>query len=553
MKIASKVTGIILVLLYVFISMYFGLTKFSFKYASFLLYIFSTIVFIAFIYVAFFSKYSTTRLISNVLNGDVSRSEIIDIVEISFQKKRKIIVRGMIGVLLIPCLTLILVLSSVPVFRSKSYFNVIDEKVVEKSLEDFLKDFNQLSMLEISNLPNIDSELAQKKATTLFGETKGFGSEYQLGIFTDQIVDGNFVTVAPIEYNGYFKYNKNKSAGTPGYIIVDKENYTSDTGTLMTTNYNIKYLPSSYFSTDLLRHVYFNGYMNRDISVSGFELDDDYNPYWIVNVYQNSVAPYGLKLVTDVVTVDAQTGDVQGYKLEDAPKWIDNIQDASIIMELINYYGSYEQGFFNSLFAQSGVTQTTHGCRHLILNDELYLFTGLTSVGADESISQIVLVNNRTLETLIYNVSGATEYVAMASAEGKLQNYGYEATFPIPVNINNIPTYFIPLKDSSGLIKHYTFVQISNHTVIGAGETIESAYSSYLSLLGSTDSENIETITGNIERINFVDSTGYIYLNGEIYYSPSPSSSTMIVSEVGDNVTIKVIGNLIVEFTNHSL
>lgn len=553
-KLTTGIVSIVLLILFIWFIMYTSLPILSFKYASFGFFIGFILLFVALIYLLFFSSFDGVALNQNingyvkVENGGYVRSPKKEVIKRSHFNIFKIM---MSIVIILPVISIVGGIISTPMFRSSSYYNVIDETITTKN---FNEDFNQLTNQTVSTLPNIDSSLAEKKATTLFGETKGFGSEYQLGMFTDQIVDGKFVTVAPIEYNGFFKYNTNKSNGTPGFIVVDKESYsTTDNGTNMYTNYNLKYLPSSYFGTDLLRHVYTSGYMTKEITVSGFELDDTLNPYWIINIYENTVAPYGLKRVTGVLTVDAQTGTINEYTLDNAPTWIDNIQDDDTIMQMVNNYGMYEQGFMNSMFAQSGVTQTTHGSRHLVINDVLYLFTGLTSVGADESISQILLINTRTLETSIYNVSGATEYVAMKSAEGKLQNYGYNATFPIPVNINNTATYFIPLKDTSGLIKHYTFVQISNHTVIGAGDTIEEAYSNYLSQLSSTDSDNLETIVGYISRINFVNGIGYIYINNQIYYSNSPQSSSMIVSKEGDNVTIKVIGNLIVDFKNNTL
>lgn len=542
--------------LFLLINLCLSLPTISFRYSSGLALISFFLIVVTILIYFIFDKESVDKLqklledISMQLKGFKSKAKVKGKVN-----PYKIVLLVLINVMV---LALILPLFSLPLFRSSSYYDVIADDVI---IEDFSNDFDALTIETISSLPNIDSSLAQKKATTTFGETKGFGSEYQLGMFTDQIVNGQFVTIAPIEYNGFFKYNKNKDNGTPGYVMVDKQNYsTTESGAKMMLknpltekNYSLKYLPSSYFSEDLNRHIYYNGYMNSKYVISGFELDDNYNPYWVVNIYENTIAPYGLKLITKVLLVDAQTGAINEYKLDEVPQWVDNVQDSSVVMDMVNNFGKYEDGFWNSVFAQSGVTQTTHGSRHVIVNGELHLFTGLTSVGADESISQIVLVNKRTLKTTIYNVSGATEYVAMGSAEGKLQNYGYEATFPIPVNINNVPSYFIPLKDSSGLIKHYTFVQISNHTVIGSGETINQAYTNYLSLLSSVGDDNLEEITGVIQRISFVEGIAYVLIDNKLYYMPNLNGNLIVVSKEGDNVTLKVLDNMIVEFQNNTL
>lgn len=552
----KKIASVVAALLFLWLIIYVSLPALSIKYASFLCFIAFVILIGVTVYFFAFNKVEFKELGGRVevliQQGQKTYTRVKS--EFASPLSIKIYSYTALSALLLVVLSGVLTFASQPIVRTSEYYDVIASRIEE---QNFNTDFIELKESTVTSLPNIDSSLAQKKATTLFGETKGFGSEYQLGVFTDQIVDGKFVTVAPIEYNGFFKYNTNKDNGTPGFIIVDKENYdTSNNGTVMYTNYNLKYLPSSYFQTDLLRHVYFNGYANRKVTVSGFELDDDLNPYWIINVYENTVGPYGLKLVSNVLVVNAQTGHIDEYtidELKEKAPWVDNVQDTTKVMEQVNNYGKYEKGFMNSIFAQSGVTQTTHGSRHLVLNNELYLFTGLTSVGADESISQILLVNKKTLETKIYNVSGATEYVAMSSAEGKLQNYGYDATFPIPVNVNNIPTYFIPLKDSSGLIKHYTYVQISNHTVIGAGNTITEAYVNYVSQLSSTETTNLEDVSGTIDRINFVDGTCYILVNGKIYYTTNFSTTTLVLTQSGDSVDFKVLGNMIVEFTNNAI
>lgn len=448
-------------------------------------------------------------------------------------------------------LSILLGIISAPIFRSKEYYNILGKDMTEV---DFVQSTPEVTADNLTELINIDSSLAEKKATTLFGEIKGFGSEYQLGMFTDQIVNGKFVTVAPIEYNGLFKYFANAQEGTPGYVIVDKQNFTSQTGSEIVMDKNYKYMTSSYFGTDLCRHVYFSGYANYDITVGGFELDDNGNAYWIINVYQNTIYPYGGPQITKVLLVNPTNGHIDEYAVDSVPSWVDNIQDSDIVVNRINQYGMYEKGWLNSVFAQTGVVTSTEGSRHMVVDNQLYLFTGMTSVGADESISHIVLVNKRTLEATLYDVSGATEFVAMSSAEGKLQNYGYTATFPIPVNINGVPTYFIPLKDELGLVKHYTFVRVDNHTIIGAGETVQSAYSNYLTLVSGDNTDKLETVTGNVIRREIVDNMVYLLMpNGNTYYMSGANNLSIYLTRDGDNVTLRVSGSQIIDFTNNTL
>ncbi len=484
----------------------------------------------------------STKNLSYIVNNQTKKIHVDELYRAN--KKGCLTFLSGVGVFL---LAILLTIASQPIFRSNEYYDVIAQNITN---EDFKTDFDKIDTSNYGMLPNVDSSLAQKKATILFGEEKGFGSKYQLGMFTDQIVNGKFVMVAPIEHSGFFKYMNNKEYGTPGYIVVDKQNYDSTKGSELVLDHNFKYLPSSFFSDDLMRHIYMHGYSGYDIRVSGFELDDELNPYWVINIYKHKVLPYGTKLVDKILTVDPENGRINEYDVEDAPKWIDNIQDNSTIMQRLNDYGQYELGYLNSMFAKDGVVTTTDGSRHVILDGQLYLYTGLTSAGADESISQIVLVNKRTMETKLYNVSGATEYAAMLSAEGALQNYNYVATFPIPTNVGDVPTYFIPLKDNLGLIKCYTFVQINNHEVIGIGDTITQALNAYISALDQDGTTQLEEVTGVVKRISFVGERVYILLDNNTIYTLEKSILEAFVTNVGDNISIKVSGNLILEFDN---
>lgn len=561
MKVFKYVITIILFILFIVSIFYLSLPTLTLKYAS-------GIAFIGFMIslVGLFVLAVTTTVDFSYIKNIMNSYEVVNNV---LQKKKDVCInvnnntntkflKPILGIVasgaLVIVVSVILFISSQPMFRANDYFDIIESNVITEQSDNY----TQLQNIELSNvetLTNIDSSLAEKKATTLFGEKKGFGTEYYLGTFTDQIVDGKFVTVAPIEYNGFFKYNSNKQEGTPGYVIVEKQNFTTDSGSEIVTDLNLKYMPSSYFSTDLERHLYFNGYATSKIRVSGFELNEVYvdgeltlKPYWIINVYQNSIGFSG-QLVDKILTVDPETGDIEEYELNEAPSWIDNIQDADVVVNKLNDHGMYEEGFMNSLFGQKGVTQTTHGSRHIMINDTLYLFTGITSLGADEAISQIVLVNKRNLQTIFYNISGATEYVAMQSAEGKLQNFGYDATFPIPVLINGIPTYFIPLKDTSGLVKHYAFVRISNHTVVGDAQSVEEALLEYQAKLTDGDDSNVEEVVGTLQIINYYGSVFYLEIDNKRYIMRSVSTDNMDVyyAKVNDTVKIKVTGNVISE------
>jgi hypothetical protein len=136
------------------------------------------------------------------------------------------------------------------------------------------------------------------------------------------------------------------------------------------------------------------------------------------------------------------------------------------------------------------------------------MYTGITSVGSDQSNVGFILSNQRTKETTYYKSAGATEYSAMASAEGELQHLRYTATFPILVNIGDQPTYFLSLKDNAGLVRMYAYVSVSDYQKVAVADTIEGARTKYMTMLGVSDStveppagEELPELKGRVNAI----------------------------------------------------
>ena len=79
------------------------------------------------------------------------------------------------------------------------------------------------------------------------------------------------------------------------------------------------------------------------------------------------------------------------------PTWVDHVYEADLILEEVNDWGAYKNGFLNSIFTQKDVVATTTGYNYLAMNDDIYLYTGITSVLTDESNIGFILTNMRTL------------------------------------------------------------------------------------------------------------------------------------------------------------
>lgn len=316
------------------------------------------------------------------------------------------------------------------------------------------------------------------------------------------------------------KYFTNRSEGVAGYITVDSVDGESN---LVRLENGMKYMPSAYFFENLYRKLRIS-YPFTIFGEVNFEIDDEGNPYWIAETLKYSGV--GLKKeVTGVVILNPIDGTSTKYKVEEVPTWVDHVYSANLIIEQLNNWGKYKNGFLNSIFGQKDVVKTTTGYNYLTMNNDVYLYTGITSVSSDGSNIGFVLVNLRTKETKFYDVAGAEETAAMASAEGQVQQMNYTSTFPLLINLDNKPTYLMSLKDNAGLVKMYAFVDYTDYqrvVVTDSSEGIVKAAQNYLGGSITTGEELSKTITIDAIRTAVLDGTTYYYLqSGDDIYRAS--------------------------------
>ena len=361
---------------------------------------------------------------------------------------------------------------SSPIFNSKKYANriVIDEN------GNFLEDVEKVNF---KHLPLLDKSSSQKLGDRVMGQMPELVSQFVVSdLYTQINYNNDIIRVTPLEYNGFIKYLGNKKDGVKGYITVDSVTGESK---LVKLEKGMKYMPSAYFSKDLKRTLRFK-YPTVIFDEPSFEIDNDGNPYWVVPTIKYSGV--GLrKEINGVVVLDPITGKSKKYGINEVPSWIDHVYSAGLIIDQVNNWGLYKKGFLNSIFGQKEVVQTTDGYNYLIMNDDVYLYTGITSKSTDESNIGFILTNMRTKETVFYAVPGAEEYSAMASAEGQVQQMNYTSSFPLLINLNNKPTYLLSLKDNAGLVKMYAFVDVVDYQKVSVSDAslgIEAAAQKYL-------------------------------------------------------------------------
>lgn len=414
-------------------------------------------------------------------------------------------------------LLLILIIGGIgssALFNSSAMYNQIGKFEERNFKTDVLE-------IDTTQIPTVDIELAKRVADKKLGEQLALGSQYEIGEFTNkQQVNGKLVYVAPLEYRGFFKWFSNKTTGSPGYVIVSATNPNDVTLVLDMEgkDLHMRYINSGFFGDNLKRHLKKSGYANVGLTEFSFELDDTGYPYWVVTTFKNTTA-WANPEATGVVVCNPQNGECNWYSVDDAPSWIDIIQPEDFIKKQLKNYGSLVHGWWNP--SEKDELSVTEHITTVYNEGDCFYYTGMSSSGADEGTVGFVMVNTRTKEVVYYKMVGATEAAAMRSAEGKVQDMGYKASNPIPLNISGIPAYFCTLKDSEGLIKAYAMLKIEDYSIVAVGSTIQETRRSFVNLVntsgGGVDFGDGTAVYG-YELEGTVTRIGYNIENGETYY-----------------------------------
>ena len=325
----------------------------------------------------------------------------------------------------------------------------------------------EIAEVSYDRIPMLDRDSAKKLGDRKLGELADMVSQFEVAEDYTQInYHGRPVRVTPLRYGDIIKWFNNRSEGLPAYLVIDMVTQNVD---VVRLEEGMKYTTAEHFSRNLYRHLRF-AYPTFMFEEPVFEIDEDGTPYWVCAKKEKTIGLFGGTDNNGAVLVNAVTGESE--YLTEPPEWVDHVYSAELIIEQYDYYGMYHNGFINSILGQRDVTVTTDGYNYIAEGDDVYLYTGVTSVGGDESNVGFLLSNQRTKETKYYPCAGATEYSAMDSAEGQVQNLRYTATFPLLLNVAEQPTYFMALKDASELVKMYAMVNVNQYQIVATGATV---------------------------------------------------------------------------------
>lgn len=434
-------------------------------------------------------------------------------------------------------------LLSSPIINASRY-----QKLMTVETGEFSRDITQISYDQIPLLDRASAELLGERK---MGSLVDLASQFEVAnLYTQSNYNDTPVRITPLRYADIIKWFTNHKDGIPAYIMIDMA--TQETK-LVRLEEGMKYTPYDHFGRNLYRHLRFKypTYIFDNIS---FEVDDNGTPYWICSTKKYNIGLFGGQTIGNVVICNAITGECTDYKVEDVPTWVDQVYRADLLIDLYDYYGTLKHGYINSVISQRDCLVTTNGYNYLAIGDDVWVYTGVTSITSDQSNVGFVLMNQRTMETRYYEVEGAIEDSAMASAEGKVQNLGYKSAFPLLLNIDNEPTYLMALKDAAGLVKMYAMVNVQNYQIVSTGNSVVECEAAYKNLMADNgietsetepDKGELKTVTGVISKIaeSVVEGNSHYYLlldqSDTIYDVNVAEHISIIRYNAGDSITLE--------------
>lgn len=455
------------------------------------------------------------------------------------------IISKIVGILILLAIVFVIGgnIISAELFHAGKYSSLMDIK--NTKFEDIL---NQTDT--ITDVALMDTASAKVVGQRAIGALSDVVSQYEIsGDYSQIALNGAPMKAASLEYAGFFKWFNNRKDGIPGYVLVDAVAFEAD---YVKLEKPIKYTPSGWFNDNLERHLRFK-YPTAIFEGYYFELDEEGNPYYICPTMTARVGVFGGFDVNGVVICDPCTGECKKYDLDSVPRWVDRVYDGDLIERKYNWHGMLSDGFWNSIIGQKDCKQTTEDYGYKVIDNDVWIYTGVTSVIDDSSNIGFVMVNARTGEANYFNVAGAEEFSAMEAAEGQVQNLGYDAAFPSLINIDGRPTYFMVLKDKGNLVKQYALVDVKKYSIVATGTTQKDTLNTYRKLIQEngietdvkkedlTEQYAHERVTvKDIKYVNLTEGT-FVYItdtNGKVYKEKFSEDETLIFIQEGEHIEI---------------
>lgn len=449
--------------------------------------------------------------------------------EVMSMKKKTLIYYVPLGIIVV--LFVLASISGSIMFNARHYASQIKDNM-EVNFENYKGN--------IQNVPILDKESADLIILREAGKDKTLVSQFKV-LNSEQITMlGNSYRISPMEHAGLSRAIHNRKVGTPGYVIIDMKTQNAK---LQKVDGGMQYTQTAWGKRNLTRHLRYS-FPTLIMDKSILELDEEEKPFYVTPIIKCKIGIFGGKDVVGIILTNPTTGENIKYDLKDIPKWVDNVYPTNLLLKQYNNYGKYKNGYVNTmpiLGAKKDIFIATNGYNYIPIEDDNWIYTGITSITNDESNIGFILINKRTKLVETYYVSGAEEYSAMDGAMGVVQDLGYRATFPLLININNQPTYLVSLKDSSGLVKKYSLINVEKFRIIAVEDTIDKCMQKYLKLMKADLNLELNTdVSTSIDMIVPIFPESITIINNIIYIKIKDNNYRIDIFD-NENVTLTEI------------
>jgi hypothetical protein len=308
---------------------------------------------------------------------------------------------------------------------------------------------------QAGDFPSTDSEhlpmVPLSHATFKGGQalTQGgqnLGSIYQPGNYTLQNVAGHLYWVAPLVYQSVFSNLSNPQ--TPGFVIVDAEN--PDAQAVLKTEHPIRFMPGAIFNQDIVRYAYINGYANYRLMDPTLECDDSWICYYTLDASHFLTGFAGIA-VQKLLVINAETGAISEYALDQRPAWVDRVIPISAIQDYVDWYGDWANSpfwFYENYQGKNkemSANDTAPIAWSALDQSPVAQFEMTSKNASDHASTGILLVDTNTLEAVRYPIYGIVVGSQVNDAfsmtpDNKVTQYPH--TNPILVKIYDRLTWF---------------------------------------------------------------------------------------------------------------
>ncbi len=405
----------------------------------------------------------------------------------------------------------------------------------------------------------VSQSVAAFKGQQILGSNgQNLGSSYNLdpNSYTLQSINHHLYYVVPLSYNNIFINLSNSS--TPGFVIVDAENPQAIPTLRTGPGDSIAYLPGAILNQDLLRHVYLSGYTYGRLVDPTLELDDSFHPYWTISLMQPTRGYTG-DVLSEVLIVDAHTGDIKDYKPQNVPIWVDRVMPSETVTQYLMWWGLYHAApWFNPSGAGQQSPATDPQLLYNNADQPVWLVPMTSSSSNDNSSTGVFLFDTHKNEAHFYPLAaglgiGSNVQNTFQSTRANILRYNVDS-FQL-YQICGQPTW-VAIYSSGGIFQDVGVLAARN--LNGGNVQFEPSLSRALDdyklwLAQNNISNNCgatptggtqQAVTGKVLRISSVQLNGntiyYIQISGQnvIFTANLSLSPKLPLVQPGDTVTI---------------